>query len=83
MSGLFYLFRKKLLLLYFCMRATTIILAAGQGNRLKPLTENTPKCLLKVGGLPILHRQIESLQKHGIKDIIIVVGFMSEMVKNF
>ncbi|KEH88682.1 MULTISPECIES: CTP--phosphocholine cytidylyltransferase [Clostridium] len=58
------------------MRA--IILAAGKGTRLRPLTECTPKPLIKVNGKPIIERQIECLIEKGIKEIIIVTGYLAE-----
>jgi choline kinase len=59
-----------------------IILAAGQGIRLKPLTNDKPKCLLEVGGKTILQSQIESLRNIGIKDIIVVTGYKADLIKN-
>ena len=61
------------------MRA--IILAAGQGTRLRPLTENMPKCLMNVGGESILAWQIRALKENNIQDITIVTGFMSHLVE--
>ncbi len=52
-----------------------IILSAGQGRRLLPLTENLPKCLLPVAGKPVLAWQIDALSAAGIGEIIIVAGF--------
>lgn len=60
-----------------------VILAAGVGTRLKPITNNTPKCLVKVSNKPILQYQIESYLYADIKDIIIVVGYLSEKIKVF
>lgn len=60
------------------MRA--IILAAGIGNRMKPLTEAIPKCLLTIGGQNILSRLISQLISFGIKDITVVVGHRKEKV---
>lgn len=59
-----------------------IILAAGQGKRLQPLTNTTPKPLLKVGGLAILEHVLCSLPKE-IDEIIIVVSYLSEQIENF
>ena len=52
------------------MRA--IILAAGMASRLRPLTDNTPKCLLKIGERSLLQRSIDALTSNGIKEIVIV-----------
>jgi choline kinase len=63
------------------MRA--IILAAGPGSRMLPHTEHRPKCLLKIGGHPILHYQISALRHCGVHDITIVVGYLAEQIKEF
>ena len=52
-----------------------IILSAGQGRRLLPLTENSPKCLLPVADQPVLVWQIDALFAAGVNEIIIVAGF--------
>ena len=58
-----------------------IILSAGQGRRLLPLTENIPKCLLPIGGKPVIEWQIEALLAAGIHDITVVTGFKSSLVE--
>ncbi len=58
-----------------------IILSAGQGSRLLPLTESIPKCLLQIGASTLLERQIRSLHEAGIDDIVIVTGFGSGAVE--
>lgn len=55
-----------------------IILAAGMGTRLRPLTLKTPKPLIPVQGEPMAERQIKFLHEKGIKDIIIVTGYLNE-----
>ncbi len=60
-----------------------VILAAGVASRLRPLTDNTPKCLLKVGDQSILERTVNNLSANGIKDIIIVIGYLKEMIEEF
>ena len=57
-----------------------IILAAGQGKRLKPLTNDKPKCMINLFGKRIIDYQIEVFKKFGISDIIVVTGFKSESV---
>ncbi|MGE5627660.1 MAG: sugar phosphate nucleotidyltransferase, partial [Solirubrobacterales bacterium] len=58
------------------MRA--IILAAGMGTRLRPLTNNTPKSLVKVKGEPMAERQIRFLKEKGIEDIVVVTGYLND-----
>lgn len=60
-----------------------IILAAGQGTRLRPLTEDRPKCMVKVNGKSIIERQLETMRACGIKDgdITIVAGYRSDALK--
>ena len=60
-----------------------VILAAGIASRLRPLTNNTPKCLLKVGSKSILELTIENLVANGINEIIIVTGFLDHKIKDF
>ena len=57
-----------------------IILVAGMGTRLMPLTENTPKCLVKVNGVPLLVNTLNCLNKNGIKECVLVVGHLAEKV---
>ena len=52
----------------------TVILAAGSGNRLQPLTNKIPKCLLEVGGKSLLSWQLDSLSLAGVKNINLVAG---------
>jgi len=58
-----------------------IILAAGVGSRLRPLTDDRPKCLLDVGGRPILDHQIAALHRAGITDIVMVLGYCGDLVR--
>ena len=58
-----------------------IILAAGLGSRLKPLTKEVPKPLVKVNGLSLIERQIYLLKEAGICEIVIVIGYMSYKFK--
>lgn len=60
-----------------------VILAAGMATRLRPLTINTPKCLLKVGERSLLHRSIDALLENGIKEFVIVTGYLNELIENF
>jgi choline kinase len=60
-----------------------IILAAGSGKRLRPLTDKIPKCLIRVGGRSILGRQIDALKKNNIRKIYLVVGYLAVKVQEF
>jgi L-glutamine-phosphate cytidylyltransferase len=55
-----------------------IILAAGMGTRLRPLTNDTPKALVKVNGKPMVEKQIEFLLDKGMTEIYIVTGYLGE-----
>jgi len=57
-----------------------VILAAGIGNRLKPLTDKMPKSLIKIGGRTVLERMLDSLVDLGITDVTIVVGHLKQMI---
>lgn len=59
-----------------------VILAAGIGSRLRPITYEKPKCLTKVYGKSILEKQIENMYQCGIFEVIIVTGYRSEAVFN-
>ncbi len=60
-----------------------VILAAGIASRLRPLTNNTPKCLLKVGEKNILQLTIENLLANNINDLVIVTGYLEQQIKDF
>lgn len=62
---------------------TAVILAAGQGKRLRPITEHTPKCLVNIDTRPILYHQLTALEKNNIKDVIVVTGYRSEMISEY
>lgn len=62
------------------MRA--ILISAGKGTRLRPLTKNTPKCLIQVGnGETVLEHQIKTLKNAGVDNISIITGYLSEQVE--
>ncbi|MBN1879220.1 NTP transferase domain-containing protein [bacterium] len=60
-----------------------VLLAAGQGVRLKPLTDTTPKPLIPVAGVPILERIITGLVSAGINQLAVVVGHLSGMIQEY
>lgn len=57
-----------------------VILSAGQGSRLLPLTEHLPKCLLELSGQSMLGWQLDALAQVGIREAVVVTGFRAELV---
>lgn len=60
---------------------TAIVLAAGQGTRLLPLTERLPKCLVEVNGTAILRNALAQLARRGVRRARIVVGYLAEVIR--
>ena len=63
--------------------STAVILAAGMGLRLKTVDKEAPKGLLEIGGKPIIQKSIEQLKCAGINSIIIVIGYLAPLYRNF
>ena len=62
---------------------TALLLAAGIGSRLYPLTNKAPKCLTTVSGVSILERLVANLRQHGFKRLVVVTGYMEKCIKDF
>jgi len=60
---------------------TAVLLAAGTGTRLYPLTQNMPKCLTLVNGISILERLVSCLNQHGFKRLIVVTGYLESRIR--
>ncbi|MEY2500513.1 MAG: UDP-N-acetylglucosamine diphosphorylase / glucose-phosphate thymidylyltransferase [Verrucomicrobiota bacterium] len=60
-----------------------VLLAAGRGTRMRDLTQDLPKPMLEVRGKPVLQHIVEGLRDNGIADLLIVVGWRADAVKNF
>ena len=60
-----------------------MILAAGFGERLRPLTETTPKPLLKVGGKPLIQYHVENLASSGIRELVINTAWLGDQIEAF
>ncbi|HXE76592.1 MAG TPA: phosphocholine cytidylyltransferase family protein [Candidatus Xenobia bacterium] len=58
-----------------------IILAAGRGGRLGPLTADRPKCLLEVGGRSLLDHQLDALRSQGVELVVVVAGYRADAVE--
>jgi len=62
---------------------TALLLAAGLGSRLHPLTQNMPKCLTVVNGVPILEKLVSCLDQHGFKSLVVVTGHLENCIQDF
>lgn len=60
-----------------------VILAAGMARRLRPLTDDRPKCLLTVGRRTLLERTVSALVDRGIREMAVVTGYRGEMIRDF
>jgi dTDP-glucose pyrophosphorylase len=60
-----------------------VLLAAGRGTRMRNLTEALPKPMLEVRGKPVLQHIVDGLRAHGLTNLLVVVGWRAEMVKDF
>lgn len=58
-----------------------VILAAGLGTRLRPITDKVPKCMVPVNGVCIIDKQISNLLKGGVSEIIVVAGYKSNILR--
>ena len=66
-----------------CSPMKALILAAGEGTRMRPLTANIPKPLLPVAGKPFLQHIIETLESLGIRDICLLIGWKDLKIKEY
>lgn len=60
-----------------------LVLAAGKGTRLKPLTDNLPKAMVLLHGKPLLEHALVSLKKAGIKRVVVVVGYLKQKIIDY
>ena len=60
-----------------------VILAAGMAKRLRPLTDERPKCLLKVGERTLLQRTVDGMIVAGIRELVVVTGYRANMIRDF
>ena len=65
------------------MIENALILAAGKGTRMWPLTEDIPKPLLPISGIPIIKRQIDELKKVGVKKLYILIGYQMNEISDY
>jgi UDP-N-acetylglucosamine diphosphorylase / glucose-1-phosphate thymidylyltransferase / UDP-N-acetylgalactosamine diphosphorylase / glucosamine-1-phosphate N-acetyltransferase / galactosamine-1-phosphate N-acetyltransferase len=60
-----------------------VVLAAGRGTRMRELTANVPKPMIEVRGKPVLQHIIEGLRRAGVRELLIVIGYRADAVRNF
>jgi NDP-sugar pyrophosphorylase family protein len=60
-----------------------MLLAAGEGTRLRPLTNTIPKCMVAVSGKPILEHNIAWLCRHGVKELVINLHYLSHLIQDY
>ncbi|HZK49456.1 MAG TPA: sugar phosphate nucleotidyltransferase [Thermoleophilia bacterium] len=60
-----------------------VVMAGGQGTRLRPLTSNMPKPMVPVANKPTAQHILELLSRHGIRDVVMTVAFMPQLIQNF
>lgn len=59
-----------------------VLLAAGMGTRLRPYTDSTPKCMVEVGGIPVIERTIANLVAQGIQEFAVNLHFRPEVIRS-
>ena len=60
-----------------------VIMAGGEGTRLRPLTSNAPKPMLPLVNRPMMEHIIDLLKRHGIEDIVVTVAFMANAIRTY
>ncbi|MCR5574518.1 MAG: phosphocholine cytidylyltransferase family protein [Bacteroidaceae bacterium] len=60
-----------------------VILAAGMAKRLRPLTDERPKCLLTVGQRTLLQRTVDAILAAGIEELVVITGYRQQMIRDF
>ena len=63
------------------MTTRALILAAGQGTRLRPLTDDRPKCLVELGGRALLTRQLGALSACGVEEVTVLTGYREDLIR--
>lgn len=65
------------------MIESAFVLAGGLGQRLRPITNSIPKCLITIGGRPIIEYQLYWMRRHGVRRVYLLVGFLHERIQNY
>ncbi|MDI6811176.1 MAG: sugar phosphate nucleotidyltransferase [archaeon] len=65
------------------IKMKTVVLAAGEGKRMRPLTYERPKVMLQIAGKPMIEHLLEEVKEAGIDDFMLVVGYHDETIRNY
>jgi mannose-1-phosphate guanylyltransferase/phosphomannomutase len=60
-----------------------VVMAGGEGTRLRPLTSNQPKPMVPIAGKPCMEHIIELLREHGFEDVIVTVAFLPQAIRSY
>src|ERR1044072_979528 len=60
-----------------------VVMAGGEGTRLRPLTSNQPKPMVPVAGKPCMEHIIELLRRHGMTDIVVTVAYLPQVIRGY
>src|SRR6184192_2043204 len=63
------------------MRA--VVMAGGEGTRLRPLTSNQPKPMVPIVGKPCMEHILELLREHGLTDVVVTVAFLPQAIRSY
>src|SRR5258708_3328206 len=64
-------------------RLKAVVMAGGEGTRLRPLTSNQPKPMVPIVGKPCMEHILELLRSHGFEDVVITVAFMPQAIRSY
>src|SRR4051794_21508111 len=64
-------------------RMKAVVMAGGEGSRLRPMTANLPKPLLPVANRPVMEHVLRLLRRHGVTDTVVTVQFLASLVRNY
>src|SRR5437870_4936923 len=65
------------------MRMKAVIMAGGEGTRLRPLTSNQPKPLIPIANRPMMEHVLRLLAKHGFDDVVVTLAFHPQMIRTY
>src|SRR5688572_1526631 len=60
-----------------------VIMAGGEGTRLRPLTSNLPKPMMPLANRPMMEHIVDLLRRHGIEEIVVTVAFMADSIRTY